>query len=277
MTKKPAKLITSWNVNGLRAVLRKGSLRKFIDQYHPDILMLQETKISAPQIAESDVEDEFSDYQQYYTSAQRAGYAGTAIWVKKNWNEVQPVAIDFDADGLTDQYGDTLNEGRVTVVETPKLYIVSVYVPNAKDDLSRLQVRQQWDHYLANFISHLQATKPVILGGDLNVAHEPIDLARPKQNIGKHGFTDEERQGFSTLLKQTKLTDTFRTLHPDTQKYSWWSHWGNARANNVGWRIDYLLTSDRIFPQVASADIYDQVQGSDHCPVAIQINLGDAD
>ncbi len=259
----------SWNVNGLRAVLRKGSLRSFLGSCNPDILLLQETKISEAQIDEEGVREEFAEYEQFYTAAKKPGYAGTAVWLKKELGGTAKVVGDIDGDGLVDTYGDLLKEGRLTVVELAKFYVVSVYVPNAKGDLSRLEVRGRWDRYLADVVQRLQQDKPVVIAGDFNVAHQPIDLARPKANEGKHGYTREEREGFSQLLDKTGIMDTFRELHPEEQKYSWWSHWGNARANNVGWRIDYVLVSGRLWPAVKAAEIYDDVGGSDHCPVSI--------
>lgn len=260
--------IFSWNVNGLRAVLRKGALAGFIDKYNPDILMLQETKISAVQVAESGVDEVFPEYAKFYSYAKKAGYAGTAVWVRRGIEAAQ-VAVDFDGDGLVDEYGDLLNEGRLTVVETKSCYNISVYVPNSKDDLSRLAVRGKWDKMLADYVAGLEKKKPVVMGGDFNVAHEEIDLARPKENAGKHGFTNEERAGFSALLSKTGLVDSFRALEPEKVAYSWWSHWGNARANNVGWRIDYLLTSPEL--KVSEVGICPEVMGSDHCPVMAEV------
>jgi exodeoxyribonuclease-3 len=158
------------------------------------------------------------------------------------------------------------------VVDVGEFYVVSVYVPNAKEDLSRLKLRvDEWGPWLLNEVKSLQRKKPVVMGGDFNVAHEAIDLARPKQNIGKHGFTNEEREDFSQLLNRARLVDSFRQLYPEKVEYSWWSHWGNARANNVGWRIDYILVSRGVIEQVRGAGICGQVMGSDHCPVWVDI------
>jgi len=282
----------SWNVNGLRAVMRKGSLRDFVDKFDPDILLLQETKISEAQVAESGVREDFGDYAQFYSFAKKPGYAGTAVWLrsqtffskeslaKKSISKiVRKVRFsdDFDIctapDELCDGYGDMLDEGRLTVVELGELYVISAYVPNAKRDLSRLWIREKWDRYLTDALVELQKKKPVVIAGDFNVAHEPIDLARPKQNVGKHGYTDEERRGFSELLARAGMVDSFRALYPDTVKYSWWSHFGNARANDVGWRIDYVLVSKALQSKVKSAEVYPEVMGSDHCPVSIELAL----
>jgi exodeoxyribonuclease-3 len=224
--------------------MRKGSLRELIDGYSPDILMLQETKIAEMQIVECGVREEFSEYEQFYSFAKKPGYAGTAVWVKKELANEAIMISDVDGDGLIDAYGDLLQEGRLTVVELADFCVISAYVPNSKDDLSRLEIRGRWDEYLAGVLTKLQENKPLVVGGDFNVAHEPIDLARPKQNVGKHGYTDEERRGFNELLTRAGMIDTFRLLHPDVVKYSWWSHWGKARVNNVGWRIDYVLMSE---------------------------------
>jgi len=259
----------SWNVNGLRSVLKKGSLRKFVDEYDPDFLLMQETKISRKQVEESNVSEEFEEYEQFFAYAKKPGYAGTAVWVKKALGLKAELVADIDGDGLVDGYGDLLKEGRLTGVELPKVYIVSAYVPNAKDDLSRLAIREKWDRYLADVIVELQKKKPVVVAGDFNVAHQPMDLARPKQNVGKHGYTEEERGGFGELLRRAGLADSFRALHPNTVKYSWWSHWGNARANNVGWRIDYVLISEALRSGLQAAEIHPEVEGSDHCPVSI--------
>ena len=263
----------SWNVNGLRAVMRKGSLRKFIDEYAPDVLMLQETKISEAQVAESGVREEFSEYEQFYSFAKKPGYAGTAVWVRKELANGAVQLADIDGDGLEDEYGDLLKEGRLTGVELPGFICVSAYVPNAKDDLTRLAIREKWDKYLAEAVVELQKKQPVVLAGDFNVAHQPIDLARPAANVGKHGYTNEERRGFDELLVQAGLLDSFRVLHPDVVKYSWWSHWGKARENNVGWRIDYVLVSEALRSKLQAAEIYPEVLGSDHCPVSINLEV----
>ena len=263
----------SWNVNGLRAVLRKGSLWEFVDKFDPDVLLLQETKISEAQVVESGVRDEFGGYEQFYSFAKKPGYAGTAVWVKKELADGAVKVADIDGDGLEDKYGDLLKEGRLTGVELLRCICISAYVPNAKDDLSRLKIREKWDRYLADALVELQKKKPVVIAGDFNVAHEPIDLARPKQNVGKHGYTDEERRGFSELLARARLTDSFRALHPDTVKYSWWSYLAQSRERNVGWRIDYVLVSKALHSKLKSAEIYPEVMGSDHCPVSVLLEI----
>jgi exodeoxyribonuclease-3 len=251
--------------------MRKGALRKFIDQYSPDVLMLQETKISERQVEESGVREEFSDYVQFYGFAKKLGYAGTAVWVKKVLGNDVSVIADIDGDGLEDRYGDLLKEGRLTGVDLGKCICISAYVPNAKDDLSRLKIRGSWDEYLTNVLIELQKKKPVVVAGDFNVAHMPIDLARPKQNVGKHGYTDEERWGFSELLSRAGLVDSFRVLYPDVVKYSWWSYLRHSRERNVGWRIDYVLVSGKLLSKLQQAEIYPEVMGSDHCPVSIAL------
>ena len=243
----------SWNVNGIRAVLKKGVLQELLQSKNPDFLCLQETKAKKDQ-----VEVDFPDYQEIWNSAARAGYSGTAIFAK-NHQHLQSTELNLEHFLATqtdpeitkilnqlhqDQYGAPLNEGRITTVETPHFYLVTVYTPNSKNDLSRLNLRHDlWDPLFLYYIKHLEQTKPVVFCGDLNVSHQEIDLARPKQNTKNAGFTQEEREGIENYVKN-HLLDTFRTLHPETVKYSWWSHWGHARENNVGWRIDYFLTSE---------------------------------
>ena len=271
----------SWNVNGLRAVMRKGALREFVDRYRPDVLLLQETKISEAQIKACGVRDEFSEYEQFYSCATKPGYSGTAVWISKSFRSFSeeaegrsPVKTGASPERSSeDDLKVLLTEGRLTIIELDTFYVVSVYVPNAKDDLSRLAVRGRWDEHLAEVLAELQKKKPVVVAGDFNVAHQPIDLARPTANVGKHGYTDEERVGFSALLERAGMVDSFRHLHPTAVKYSWWSHWGNARANNVGWRIDYFLVSRELRAKIKSAEIYPEVMGSDHCPVSVELRV----
>ena len=242
----------SWNVNGIRAVLKKGVLQELLQSKNPDFLCLQETKAKKDQ-----VEVDFPDYQEIWNSADRAGYSGTAIFAKNH----------------QDQYGAPLNEGRITTVETPHFYLVTVYTPNSKNDLSRLNLRHDlWDPLFLYYIKYLEQTKPVVFCGDLNVSHQEIDLARPKQNTKNAGFTQEEREGIENYIKN-HLLDTFRTLHPEAVKYSWWSHWGHARENNVGWRIDYFFISEILKKHLLSAEIHDQILGSDHCPISITLQF----
>lgn len=290
--------IFSWNVNGLRAVLRKGALQEFLVAQNPDILCLQEIKMQ-PSQATLDL----PDYTELWHSAQRPGYAGTAIFTKRpplntflNFEalvrpdanqlyatpkatlgaESQPDAATF-ADRwhalADDGYGDLLSEGRILTAEFTNFYLVTVYTPNAKPDLSRLGLREQlWDPAFCEYLQLLARHKPVLTCGDFNAAHTEIDLARPQQNRKHAGFTDAERQGVSNLLA-AGFTDTFRSLHPSEQRYTWWSHWGNARANNVGWRIDYFFLSTVAQPALRAAEIYESQLGSDHCPVSVTLDL----
>ena len=257
--------IFSWNVNGIRAVINKGEFKKFIDEHQPDILCLQETKAKAGQ-----AEIDLPQYEEYWNSAQKAGYSGTAIFSK---TKPIGVTLDFDGENLSDNYGDLLGEGRVLTAEFEKFFLVTVYTPNAKDDLTRLEIRQKWDQAFLKYLKRLHETKPVIFCGDLNVAHREIDLANPKQNVGKHGFTDEERSGFSKFL-DSGFVDVFRNIHGDIpDKYTWWSHWAKARERNVGWRIDYFLATSDIAKKIISAEIHPQQMGSDHCPISITLEL----
>lgn len=262
--------ICSWNVNGIRAVINKGEFQKFVAKHDPDILCLQETKAMQGQ-----AEIDLPQYEEYWNSATKKGYSGTAIFTK-----IKPLGIRNDipteiADKyqLTDKYGNANDEGRVIVAEYDDFYVVSVYTPNSKGDLSRLKMRSDaWDKAFLEYIKSLHNSgKPVIFCGDLNVAHQEQDLARPKENVGKHGFTDEERLGFQNII-DSGMTDTFRVFTPDGNgHYSWWTHWGNSRARNVGWRIDYVIVSDKLKNRLISAQIHSDVMGSDHCPVSIVI------
>ncbi len=262
----------SWNVNGIRAVLNKGTFQSFITEHQPDILCLQETKAKQDQ-----VEIDLPDYKEYWNSADKAGYSGTAIFSK-----TKPLTvINGFADDIAkkyklagDSYGDPSKEGRVISAEFEKFWVVTVYTPNSKGDLSRLELRhKQWDPAFLEHVKELEKSKPVVFCGDLNVAHSEIDLANPAANVGKHGFTNEEREGFDTFEK-AGFVDTFRNLHPDiTEAYSWWTHWANARARNVGWRIDYWLASKSIADNITAANIHPDVMGSDHCPVSIELSL----
>lgn len=261
----------SWNVNGIRAVINKGEFKKFVDTHQPDVLCLQETKAQQGQ-----AEIDLPDYEEYWNSAKKAGYSGTAIFSK-----IKPLSVlhgfaDAIAEkyGLAgDSYGDPNKEGRIISAEFDDFWVVTVYTPNSKGDLSRLELRhKQWDPAFLEHLKELEKSKPVLFCGDLNVAHQEIDLANPKPNVGKHGFTDEEREGFQKFL-DAGFVDTFRAEHPDkTEAYSWWTHWANARARNVGWRIDYWLASKDIANRVNNAEIHSGQMGSDHCPVSIQIS-----
>ena len=260
----------SWNVNGIRSVLNKGALQKLVHEQQPDILCLQETKAKQGQ-----AEIDFPEYEEFWNSAEKPGYSGTAIFTK-----IKPLSVRYGFseaimnlfDFSDDTYGDPAKEGRVLSLEFDTFWVVTVYTPNSKADISRLALREQkWDPAFLAHVKELEQTKPVLFCGDLNVAHEDIDLANPKANIGKHGFTYEERAGF-TAFEKAGFIDTFRTAHPDTTgAYTWWTHWANARARNVGWRIDYWLASESIATRVKNPQIHPDVFGSDHCPVSIEL------
>jgi exodeoxyribonuclease-3 len=271
----------SWNVNGIRAVHKKGLFVPFVKKYQPDILCLQETKAEQHQS-----EVDLPDYDEYWNSAERKGYSGTAIFVKKTLGKVLSVQNDLPEKIIkkykirNDGYGDPSKEGRIVAIELKDKYVVSVYTPNAKDDLSRVTLRhKQWDPAFLEFMNELNNVKPVIFCGDLNVAHTPLDLARPKENVGKKGFTDEEREGIEKIIR-SGFVDTFRIFTKDGGHYSWWSHFANARARNIGWRIDYIFASKKLEKKtkgpegtrgIKSAKILPEVIGSDHCPVMIEI------
>ena len=256
--------IFSWNVNGIRAVIKKGALQKFISEYQPDILCLQETKAK-----QGKAEVDLPEYEEIWNSAERAGYSGTAIFTK-----IKPLATTNFKVQIKDNFGDLEKEGRVLIAEFEKFYLVNVYTPNSKPDLSRLKLREsEWDPEFLNLLKELEKTKPVVTCGDFNAAHNEIDITRPDTNHHSVGFTDEERRGISNILK-AGFIDTFRELHPGSERYTWWSHWGDARANNVGWRIDYFFVSRDLKSNLKSAEIYESVFGSDHCPVSIELDFG---
>ncbi len=266
-----AKPITvfSWNVNGLRAVIRKGDFQAFIAKYQPDILCLQETKAEQGQ-----AEIDLPDYQEYWNSAATKGYSGVAIF-----SRVKPLKVTagFSAAirrkyALVDAEGrDSNDEGRVLTAEFEKFFVVSVYTPNAKDDLSRLPLREEaWDPAFLAYCKALEKKKPVIFCGDLNVAHTELDLANPKPNVGNKGFTDEERAGFQAFV-DAGFVDSFRLFTQGNGHYSWWSQRSNCRARNIGWRIDYVMVSKALAKQVQAARIHTDVMGSDHCPVSITL------
>ncbi|HTY51375.1 MAG TPA: exodeoxyribonuclease III [Steroidobacteraceae bacterium] len=263
--------IYSWNVNGIRAVLKKDTFLPFVERHRPDILCLQETKADREQ-----VEVELPGYHEYWNSAVRKGYSGTAIFsreaplsVIKGFPESFEKRFKF-ADEL---HGDATEEGRVITAEYPGFYVVTVYTPNAKDDLSRLKLRHEhWDPVFLQYCQLLQKKKPVVFCGDLNVAHTELDLANPGPNRGKKGFTDEERAGFQNFV-DAGFVDTLRLFKQGKGFYTWWSHFANSRARNVGWRIDYVLVSGSLRSAVKSADIHPDVMGSDHCPVSIELAL----
>lgn len=261
----------SWNVNGIRAVLKKGVLQPFLDAEQPDVLCLQETKAKQEQ-----VELELPGYQQFWYSADKPGYSGTALFSKQKPLQVidglpEDIIEKFDVTG--DTFGDPNKEGRVLAAEFDKFWLVTVYTPNAKDDLGRLELRHKhWDPAFLAFCKQLEQQKPVVFCGDLNVAHTEDDLANPKPNRGKKGFTDEERAGFQAFL-DAGFVDTLRIFKQGNGFYTWWSHFARARERNVGWRIDYFLVSSALKPKVKAADIHPDVLGSDHCPISVTLDV----
>ena len=248
--------LISWNVNGLRACVGKGFL-DFFHQQQADFFCVQETKLQPGQI-----KLELPGYHQYFNSAQRKGYSGTAIFTRK-----QPLSVTMDFGGPQHR-----QEGRVITLEMPSFYLVNAYVPNSQDELARLDYRMQWEDDFRQWIRALDQKKPVVYCGDLNVAHQEIDLKNPRTNRHNAGFTDQERAKMTTLL-DSGFTDTFRWLHPDEIAYSWWSYRFRAREKNAGWRIDYFLVSDRLREKIRMASIHSDVLGSDHCPVSLEIDL----
>ena len=243
----------SWNVNGFRAVLGKGFADIF-ESLDADFFCLQETKM---QPGQADFSPE--GYKSYWFSAEKKGYSGTAIFAKH-----EPISVSYGLDGKH------VDEGRVITLEYENFYLVCAYVPNAQDGLKRIDYRMEFEDDMREYLSALDRVKPVIYCGDLNVAHNEIDLKNPKANIGNAGFSYEERGKFGELLG-AGFVDSFRYLYPDTVKYSWWSYRFRARENNAGWRIDYFLVSDRIKGKIASAEILTDIMGSDHCPVLLKI------
>ena len=246
----------SWNVNGFRACLTKG-FEEFFKEVDADFFCIQETKMQPGQ-----AEFETPDYHQYWYSAEKKGYSGTAIFAKK-----EPISVSY---GLGIEEHD--REGRAITLEYEDFYLLCVYTPNAQRELARLSYRMEWEDALREYMKELDSKKPVIYCGDLNVAHEEIDLKNPKTNHFSAGFSDEERGKFTELL-EAGFKDTFRSLYPDKVKYSWWSYMYGARAKNVGWRIDYFVVSDRIFDKVKDSFILNGIMGSDHCPVGIEIDI----
>ena len=249
--------LISWNVNGIRACLDKGFLETFA-ALDADFFCLQETKAQPHQVTL-----ELDGYEQFWYSAEKKGYSGTAIFAKH-----KPLSVAY---GVGVEELD--HEGRLITLEYPNFYLLTCYTPNAQDGLKRLDHRMQWEDAFRAYLQSLDAKKPVIVCGDLNVAHQEIDLKNPKSNRGNAGFSDEERGKFTDLLA-AGFTDTFRALHPDaTGIYSWWSYRYNARANNAGWRIDYFLVSNRLREKIVDAPIYCDIFGSDHCPVGLELSL----
>jgi exodeoxyribonuclease-3 len=247
--------LISWNVNGLRACLKKGFL-DFCAETNADVYCLQETKMTADQ-----ADFDLPGYHRFWNSADKKGYSGTAVFTKE-----EPISVTYD-------HGDDIHrhEGRVITAEYSDFYLVCCYTPNAQDGLKRIDYRMTWEDDFRAYLQELDKVKPVILCGDLNVAHNEIDLKNPGPNRGNAGFSDQER-GKMTELLAAGFTDSFRYLYPDkTGAYSWWSYRFNARANNAGWRIDYFIVSDRLRERIANADIYPEVFGSDHCPVVLEL------
>ena len=283
----------SWNINGLRAVLRKGALQQFLKDHQPDILCLQEIKCKPDQLDLFEA-DALKDYQIFWNPADRPGYSGTAVLVRASGEKCTssrpsagqraeeeealarndgPRELRVSTSTFDRKRADVHGEGRILALEFNNFYLVNVYTPNSKPDLSRLKLRHDsWDPEFKDLLKNLEKTKPVITCGDFNCAHAEIDLARPAQNHHNAGFTDEEREGLTDLISAGFL-DTFRTLHPTAERYTWWSHWGKARENNVGWRIDYFFISSSLKSHLKAAEIYDAQTGSDHCPISITMEF----
>ncbi len=263
--------IVSWNVNGIRAVHKKGLFVPFVEKLQPDVICLQETKAEQGQ-----AEIDLPEYEEYWNSSSgRKGYSGTAIFTK-----IKPKSVLLDFPdvlakefGLTaDRYGYPNKEGRVIAVEFEKFFVVNVYTPNAKPDLSRLSLRHDiWDPAFLALCKKLEKQKPVIFCGDLNVAHTPDDLANPKANEGEHGYTVEERRGIDKII-DADFIDVFRIFTKGIGHYTWWSHFANARARNVGWRIDYFFVSNVLKKKITACTIHPEITGSDHCPVVLDLS-----
>ena len=247
--------LISWNVNGFRANLTKGFEAHF-KAFDADMFCIQETKMQPEQVTTS-----FPGYEQYFNSAVKKGYSGTALFTKQT-----PLKIDFN-------FGMHTDAGRAIIAEHDTIRPITTYLPNSQRELTRLDYRLQWEEDFRKFVTELDKDKPVIICGDMNVAHQEIDLKHPKENRGNSGFTDQEREKFSLLLN-AGFTDSFRYLHQNQKDaYTWWSYMKQARSRNIGWRIDYFLVSDRIAEKIRKAEIYPQIMGSDHCPVGIEIEL----
>ena len=250
--------LISWNVNGLRAVINKG-FKEFFKEIDADIFCIQETKMQ-----EGQLEIDFADgYNIYFNSAVKKGYSGTAVFTK-----IEPIDVKY---GIGIEEHD--QEGRVITLEFEKFYMVNCYTPNAKRELERLDYRQIWEDEFRKYLLKLNEKKPVVICGDLNVAHKEIDLKNPKSNRGNAGFTDEEREKMTQLLN-AGFVDTYRYLYPDKENvYTWWSYFASAREKNIGWRIDYFLVSKSIEKAIQEAYIYDKIMGSDHCPVGLELKI----
>ncbi|MFP4514414.1 MAG: exodeoxyribonuclease III [Parcubacteria group bacterium] len=254
--------IISWNINGLRAILKK-NFSEFLNEYQPDILGLQEIKISEEARLKENLD--FSGYKVYFNSAKRPGYSGTALLIKEEYaNRVVGEVKNLLGEDIFD------SEGRVQVLELEKFYVINCYFPNSAHGLKRLDYKRSFNAYMLKNIKKLERKKPVLLMGDLNVAHQEIDLARPKDNIGNPGFTYEEREDMDSFVKHG-LVDTFRYLYPQKVQYSWWSYRTRARLRNIGWRIDYLCVSAKLLRMIEDSYILDEVWGSDHAPVGVKL------
>lgn len=248
--------LVSWNVNGIRACVKKGFLDYF-KEVNADIFCIQETKLQ-----EGQIDLELPGYEQYWNYAERKGYSGTAVFTKK-----KPLSVSYSL-----QEGETEPEGRIITCEFERFFLVNVYTPNSKRDLSRLDERLQWEDTLRDYLMELDRTKPVILCGDLNVAHKEIELKNDRANRGNSGFTDVER-GKMTLFLESGFVDTFRYLYPDKdESYTWWSYMSKVRERNIGWRIDYFIMSERMSVSIKDADIHCTILGSDHCPVYLELD-----
>lgn len=248
--------LVSWNVNGVRAVYQKG-FKEIFNNFNADIFCIQETKMQ-----EGQLDLTMEGYHVYLNSAERKGYSGTAVWTK-----IKPISV---SKGIGIEEHD--KEGRVLTLEYNEFYLVNVYTPNSKRELERLDYRVIWENEFRKYLKNLEKNKPVILCGDLNVAHKELDVKNDKSNRNSAGFTDEERREFQNLLNEN-FVDTFRVFYPDKEKFSWWSYFGKAREKNVGWRIDYFVVSEVLKNKLKDAEIHDQVFGSDHCPVSIDIEF----
>jgi exodeoxyribonuclease-3 len=261
--------LVSWNVNGIRAVSKKGVFHPFVKELQPDVICIQETKAQPEQ---SDIV--LDGFEEHWNSADKKGYSGTLIYSKTsplNVSKGLSPAVIKKFKVVGDEFGDPNTEGRVLTAEYPEFYVVTVYTPNAKEDLGRLALRhKQWDPAFLAHLMELEKTKPVIFCGDLNVAHTADDLANPKTNVGKKGYTTEERQGFQNFV-DAGFVDSFRMFHEGNGHYTWWSNFANSRSRNVGWRIDYFLVSPQLRDRVTSAEIHGSIMGSDHCPVSLTL------
>ena len=263
--------IVSWNVNGIRAVHKKGLFVPFVEKYQPDIICLQEVKAQNHQ---SQVD--LPDYEEYWNSADKPGYAGTAIFTKQKPISIKtglPEDLVEKYKLAEDQYGDPNKEGRIIAAEFENFFVVSVYTPNSKGDLTRLGLRhKQWDPAFLEYMLRLKKEKNVLFTGDLNVAHTADDLANPKENEGEHGFTKEEREGVDKII-EAGFIDTFRHFIPQGKgHYTWWTPWRQSRERNIGWRIDYFFVNREFLPKIKTSDILSDILGSDHCPILLEIN-----